>query len=336
MRIKKLLSLLMLSMMFCSLTGCVKIYENLTVNPDGSITETTKSCILKEYADSSSYQPEPGEIVETLEDGKQYYTSTETATTTASQLNKEHSDLILNGDIFYYYVGLYEDAATANSELSQAIRSGMYLKMNITLLNDIVDTNANIAADTSGNTASFDTMAVTDVWYAYTAKGKQAIEADHTAPVITGVKNNKYYRYMPTTSCSDNICIDATKVILNGKPTAPDSITSRKEGKNTLTVSDLNGNSTSVTFYLDTKAPVIKGVKNNKIYKKQAVIYVKDKQMLSKVTDNKKNVKLAKKSLVKSGKYKGYYKITIKKKGKHTIIAKDSAGNKTTMKITIQ
>lgn len=336
MHIKKILTFLMLSVMFCSLTGCMRLYENLTVNPNGSITETVKKCILKEYADSGSYQPEPSEIVETLEDGKQYYTSTETATTTASQLSQEHPNLIVNGNIFYYYVGLYEDEATANSELSQAIRSGMYVKMNVTLPGDIVDTNANIAEETIGNTASFDTMAVTDVWYAYTAQGKQTIEADRIAPVIKGVKNNKYYKNMPMTTCTDNICIDATKIMLNGKSAAPDSITSNKEGKNTLTVSDLNGNSTSVIFYLDTKAPVIKGVKNNKTYKKQAVIYVKDKQMLSKVTDNKKSVKLTKKSLVKNGTYKGYYKITVKKKGKHTIVAKDKAGNTKTIKIKIQ
>lgn len=336
MRIKKLLALLTLSVMFCSLTGCMKLYESLTVNPDGTITETAKMCILKEYADSGSYEPQPGDVVETLEDGKEYYTTTETATTTVSQLNKNLSNITLNGDIFYYYVGLYEDPATAATEISQAIRSGMYLKMNVTLLDDIVDTNANVTEDTLGNTAGFDTMANTDIWYAYTEKGKQQIAADQISPVIKGVKKNQYYKTMPKITCTDNVCVDATKIKLNGKSVGPDSIRSKKEGKNTLSISDLNGNSTSITFYLDTKVPIIKGIKNNKTYQKKAVIYVKDKQMLSKVTDNKKKVKLTKKSLVKKGKYKGYYKITIKKKGKHTIIAYDKAGNKKTMKIKIQ
>jgi hypothetical protein len=45
-------------------------------------------------------------------------------------------------------------------------------------------------------------------------------------------------------------------------------------------------------------------------------------------------LKLTKKNLVKSGKYKNYYKFEIKKKGKHKIIAIDKAGNR--IKYTIR
>lgn len=336
MQIKKILTFLMLSVMFCSLTGCMRIYETLTVNPNGSISETTKSCILKEYADSIGYQPDADELVETLEDDQEYYTSTETAATTSSQLYEEHSGMILNSDIFYYYVGLSEDDDAESSEISQAIRSGLYLKMTVNLSDAIADTNSNIADEASKNAASFDTMTVTDVWYAYTAKGKQLITADKTAPVIKGVKNKQYYKKMPQITYSDNTYIDVTKTMLNGKLVKSSMTGAQTEGKNVFTVSDLNGNTTSVTFYIDTKAPVIKGIKNNKAYKKKAVIYVKDQQKLNKVTDNKKKVKLTKKSLVKKGKYKGYYKIMIQKKGKHTITAYDKAGNKKTMKIKVK
>ncbi|MCH5268116.1 MAG: hypothetical protein J1E62_07205 [Lachnospiraceae bacterium] len=87
----------------------------------------------------------------------------------------------------------------------------------------------------------------------------------------------------------------------------------------------------------DKKAPVIKGVKNNKKYKKKATVYVKDNVKIKKVTVNGKKVKLTK---VKKGKYKGYYKFTVKKKGKkkkyikYKIIATDTSGNK--KKVTIK
>lgn len=81
----------------------------------------------------------------------------------------------------------------------------------------------------------------------------------------------------------------------------------------------------------DKKAPVIKGVKKNKTYKKKVTVYVKDNVKIKKVTVNGKKVKLKK---VKSGKYKGYYKFTVKKKGKNKIVAVDTSGNK--KKITIK
>lgn len=83
----------------------------------------------------------------------------------------------------------------------------------------------------------------------------------------------------------------------------------------------------------DTKKPVFSGVKNNKSYKKQITIYVKDDTSIKNVKVNGKNVKLSK---VKKGKYKGYYKFTLKKKGSYKIVASDTAGNKKSIKIKIK
>ena len=83
----------------------------------------------------------------------------------------------------------------------------------------------------------------------------------------------------------------------------------------------------------DTKAPVIKGIKKNKSYKKKVTVYVKDNQQLKKVTVNGKKAKLTK---VTKGKYKGYFKFTVKKKGKKTIVAYDAAGNKKKISIKIK
>lgn len=83
----------------------------------------------------------------------------------------------------------------------------------------------------------------------------------------------------------------------------------------------------------DTKKPVFAGVKNNKSYKKQITIYVKDDTSIKNVKVNGKSVKLSK---VKKGKYKGYYKFTLKKKGSYKIVATDTAGNQKSIKIKIK
>ncbi len=84
---------------------------------------------------------------------------------------------------------------------------------------------------------------------------------------------------------------------------------------------------------VDKTKPTVKGVKNGKTYKKKAVIYVKDANGIKQVKVGSKKIKLTK---VKKGKYKGYYKFTVTKKGKNTIKVYDKAGNVRTVKIKIK
>lgn len=362
---KKLFGILFLSCCLLGTTGCMRIYETMTVNPNGTITQTDKVGISKEYLDENNAQPEKGSVLERLEDGKLYYTTTESANVTLKELQSDGTNIILTKDIFYYNTGAQSDSYSSDSNeynIAQAVAQGIYVKITINLEDNIVDTNANISADTQNNTAAFDTSANSSVWYAYTATGKQLIEKDTTAPTIAGIKNNKIYKTMPKITYSDNVAV--AQITLNGVVVTPAnrstyttsskgkkttttcydwygtingvSKSAKKEGKNVFTVYDIKGNTSSVTFYLDTKAPTIKGIKNNKTYKKQATFYVKDAQNLTKVTINKKKQKLSKKNLIKKGKYKGYYKIKTSKKGKNTIVAYDKAGNKKTIKIKIK
>lgn len=87
---------------------------------------------------------------------------------------------------------------------------------------------------------------------------------------------------------------------------------------------------------IDTTPPVIKNIKNKKKYKKNKVtVYASDDNELFKVTVNGKKVKLKK---TKTGKYKGYYQFTLKRKKKtkkYKIIAWDPWDNHTTKTIWI-
>ncbi|MBR1865856.1 MAG: hypothetical protein IJ801_05050 [Lachnospiraceae bacterium] len=357
MKTKKWIGILLLSTMFFTMTGCMRLYETLTVSPDDVITVTVKNCLSKEYVDSTGQTVNPDAKVETLEDGKQYYTQEETSHSTVSEFATDsQSGDILTKDIFYSPINSGGTSSSSGDyDLEQAIANDIYVQMTIQLADEIVDTNANM--ETSGNTAIFNTVnPPATAWYAYTAAGKQQIETDQTAPVIHGVQQNKYYKALPKITFSDNIGV--CKMQLNGVDVAPQNSTTtttvngkrksvkvydwyqtsgsmiksaKKQGKNVFTVYDLSGNSSSVTFYLDTKAPVVKGVKKNKTYQKEAVLYIKDTTKLSKVTIDKKQQKLSNKKLVKTGKYKGYYQYKITKAGKHTVAAYDAAGNKTSV-----
>ena len=85
-------------------------------------------------------------------------------------------------------------------------------------------------------------------------------------------------------------------------------------------------NNTSSEKKKDTKKPTVKGVKNNKTYKKSVKFKVSDKSGIKKVTLNKKKIKVSKTK-------KGY---TVKKKGKYTLKVWDKAGNVRTVKFKIK
>lgn len=145
---------------------------------------------------------------------------------------------------------------------------------------------------------------------------------DKKAPVITGVKNNGNYKFANYKCTDDTVVKEAT---LNKKKAyAKDTIYT--DGVYTLAAKDLNGNTASVKFTVDTKAPVINGIKNNKKYGKAVKLKVSDKNGLKFVKLNGKKQSLKK---AKSG-------ITVKKSGSYKVIAQDKAGNQTIMKFKIK
>lgn len=80
----------------------------------------------------------------------------------------------------------------------------------------------------------------------------------------------------------------------------------------------------------DKTTPVVEVVKSGKSRK----IYVKDNVKLKSVSINGKSKKLG--SVLKSGKYKGYYYFKVTKKGKYKVVATDYAKNKKTVTFTVK
>lgn len=371
MKLKHCIGTLALCTLLLSTTGCMRLYETISIHDRTTATVTLKSCFSKEYMDSISAGAQTGSTqestIETLEDGKEYYCSETSADGLVADISNS-GDSVITPDIFVLPLNTTAESsvstenATASiegaDELASAIANGIYVQLTIQLPDEIIDTNGTLS---DSHTAVFATdQQLTDRWYAYTAAGKQQIEDDHTSPVINGVKQNKYYKAVPDITFSDDTGV--IRVEVNGvaakRSDSLDTVTTDgnteltkahdwqgvvngtaqslcKYGKNLFTTYDLNGNSSSVVFYLDNKAPVIKGVKKGKTYKNQAVLYVKDKEKLSKVTIDGKSQKLSKSKLVKKGSYKNFYKFKLTKAGKHKITASDAAGNKQTISFKI-
>ena len=92
---------------------------------------------------------------------------------------------------------------------------------------------------------------------------------------------------------------------------------------------DTTSNNPSDSTKKDKKKPTVKGVKNNKTYKKTVKIKVSDKSGIKKVTLNGKKMKVSK--------FKKGYKITRKKSTKNYILKVwDKAGNKRVVKFKIK
>lgn len=343
---KKMGRMVVLLCMMMALTGC-RMYTDYVVNGDGTVTATAMIAYTPAEAALLEDEERTELTLKTMEDGKEYYvTPKETEVASLDSFNMD--TMMLTEDIFFYAHGADQKETAADTAEDE-----MYLQMSISLLSDIVETNANVSTD--GKTAVFGYPGNKDGnWYAYTQKGKEMIARDKTAPKMKGAKNKKYYKEMPgSIHFSDNIAV--RQIQLNGKVvTATQSTTmvngevttktvwytdkkkdASKNGKNVFKVTDLNGNTATFTIYIDNKKPVIKGVKNNKTYKNKVAIYVKDAKKLSTVTINGKKQKVTNRQLVKKGKYKGYYKYVVKKRGTNKIVVKDAAGNKASMKIRI-
>lgn len=336
---RKMYGMILVTLLMMVLTGC-RMYADYTVNEDQTVTIKSRIAYPESLKDSIDTT---GMTLLILEDGKRYY-MTEEESTTEPMTETNKRGISLSEDIFFYRIGLEGEAVDTSSI--------MYMQLTLNMLTDIVDTNADKSS--SGNKAVFSTDGKLYYWYAYTQKGKELIAADAEKPKMKGAKNGKYYKKMPTNiQFTDNIAVKDIK--LNGQYVKQEDASSSsgststnkkwvnnqgkevsKNGKNVFKVTDLNGNTSTFTIYIDKKAPVVKGVKNKKTYKKKAVIYVKDNKKLSKITINGKKQKMTNKQLVKKGKYKGYYKYTVKKKGTNKIVVKDAAGNKKTLKIKIK
>lgn len=139
---------------------------------------------------------------------------------------------------------------------------------------------------------------------------------DKSIPKVSGVKSGSVYKRSVTVKFSDKMGATAT---LNGTNISTGKKISTS-GKYTLVVTDKGGNKVTYKFTVDKSKPTVSGVENKKIYNANKTITFSDDY--STVTAKLDG------ATIKSGEI-------CTKEGSHTLVVKDAAKNKTTVKFKV-
>lgn len=321
------------------LAGCVRMEESIVVDENNKITMGSELAFNKAETDERMGQGDSGLspaeveammaedmgcVVKTI-DGEEYYVQSESTEITEAELEEKYPTYLITKDKFFCYGIVDGDEGTDDSTSDSMGEMGLspedveYCVLRVKLPSEVVKTNGTTQEDKQTvewdiKDAMFSETGSTQEieYYAYTANDPGNIEADREIikkRIADPTTSDRPITETPVTpTISPNVTPSAT----------PDSGRMVHETK---------------TSVKDKKAPVIKGVKKNKKYKKKATVYVKDNVKIKKVLLNGKKVKLKK---VSKGKYKGYYKFTVKKKGKCTVAAYDTSGNCKKIKFRIK
>jgi len=141
----------------------------------------------------------------------------------------------------------------------------------------------------------------------------------NSAISVSGVKQGASYKGTKTVNFTG-----ATLATYKGK-SVKSGAKYKKHGQHTIVLKAGNGEQRTVTFFIDKKKPVIKGIKNKKKYKKGKMFTVKDTDTgLASIKIN------GKKKSLNSANY------MLNKKGTNTIVVKDKVGNQTKIKVKIK
>ncbi len=186
---------------------------------------------------------------------------------------------------------------------------GLIMDYSITFPTNVTESNGTI----NGATASWSTDNLPADSRLMAVTSGTLLSADTEAPVISGVKNNGIYNKAVKITITDNVNVKA--VTVNGITIGNTLLKASASKAYKITATDATGNTTSVSFRVDSKKPVIKGIKNGKKVTKPVTLKFKD------------NVKV--KSVTINGKKVGTKKATVHKKGRYVVKVKDTAGNVT-------
>lgn len=324
-------SLCLLIVMALTFTGCADITQKSTVSGDGQVKQETK--ILAEKTATDQYIREmagtsfitlntvlPG--VETIEkDGKSYYSLEEKQETTIAGIYEQKIDgdklieeMISSGDVIYSQTEtcLNIDGSDFMSDLGRMTESSGDDTESVTafysLLNQITtsftctfpyrvtETNGTLSED--GFTVSFDDkQCKSSRIYART-------ENDYS---LSGITEGGISPKNRLTFPADIRVTEGSRAISSGGTLS--------DGSHLLKA--VRGDvQKSIYTIVDTKGPSFSGIKNGRYYKKNIYdILIQD------VTTTVSSATLDGKNIT------DVYAFDVKKNGKHTVIARDAAGN---------
>lgn len=208
-----------------------------------------------------------------------------------------------------------ENGVSSYSELFA--QTNLTILVSVTLPEVITESNG----INSGKTVTWNLDAMPDDGKFIAVTGNNPIiSGDKTRPTVKGVKNKGFYNKPVTVIVSDNVSVP--NIALDGARYNVAAFKVSSDGSHTVLATDANKNVTKIVFTIDTKKPIVKGVKNQKTYKKKVTLKFSDNTGI-------KSVKI-------NGKKSSTKKVTLKKKKKYTVKVTDKAGNTTTVKFKIK
>ena len=291
----KLLLIGCIFILMIALGGCIRLETSFVVNEDNSLTLNQEYAVnkekaiaaLEEMAEEGDEPLNPEEVFaefseETI-NGEQYYVNSTSQTYTQQELQEDGFPALVNKDKFYLYaISDTEGNIGDTSDLEQELESmGLsledieYIGYSVTLPSPVVKTNGELQEDQH-----------TVIW-------------DYTDAIVQEDQEDELELYAYTANDPADPDADRQTVLAMSNPQAPTDTpvptdTPAPSPSNTPIVPPVNTPSPSVNptaspvVSKDTKAPVIKGIKKNKSYKKKVTVYVKDNKQLKKVTVNGK------------------------------------------------
>lgn len=186
---------------------------------------------------------------------------------------------------------------------------GLIMDYSISFPTNVTESNGTI----NGATASWSTDNLPADSRLMAVTSGTLLSADTEAPVISGVKNNGIYNKAVKITITDNVNVKA--VTVNGITIGNTLLKASASKTYKITATDATGNTTSVNFRVDSKKPVIKGIKNGRKVTKPVTLRFKDNYKMKSVTIN--------------GQKANTRKATVRKSGRYVVKAKDAAGNVT-------
>lgn len=349
-RKRVLAGLLAVVLVFC-LTGCMEIRLEDKISKNGTYTELMvvyldreavvdylKKSLGEEYVDYfNDLMEEQGLSLRTV-DGKEYFVSKpQTERSNIVKSSKNNQTRSVKGSIQIWETGVHIDLKALLGDATGSLDSldslpaddvddqmvkeeyekmlaSSYVVYTISFDYDIVKTDKNGTINKNNPKQASWKISLDP------AKTMPVIEAYCKSDIkVSGVVQGATYKKAKKVKFQG-----AASATYKGKK-VKSGTTFKKHGQHTLILKAASGEQRTVTFFIDKKKPVVRGVKNKKTYKKSKYIYIDDED--SGIASIKINGK--KKNPEDSG-------FTIKKKGTNTIVVKDKVGNTTKIKVKIK
>lgn len=344
---KRMLAAVLAVVLVFSLTGCMNFQVEEKISKKGAYTSSMVAYLeraaMVDYinrklgsdnvSDVEKELRKEGYTLQTV-DGKDYYVSKpEVEKSTIAKMAKKNQQDAVKGTYQMWETGLYmniaamaydmqsslgdildDPTAEVSSKEEKEFLEKCYLEYSVEFDYDIVKTDKNGVIDSQNPKKATWKIQMDSL------KSISVIEAYCKSDIqVSGVKQGATYKKAPKVKFSG-----VTSATYKGKK-VKSGTRFKKNGQHTLILKAASGEQRTVTFFVDNKKPVIKGIKNKKTYKKAQLFMVSDSG--SGVASVKINGKKKDPSDI-------YYELY--KKGTNKIVVKDKVGNTTKIKVTLK